>query len=324
MTRLATFSLGLIFGFCAHAAPSRNPGFREFHEYCQQHRTKPQHLRLTAPEIGTIAHFPTWSLQGSQARFSWASFKRKLQKGLEFEPNAYIDKNLNKWVFGQDNHRAFYPLTKAIKAIYYRGELFIVDGHHRALISTYLGAETIPVEIIGDKSDLSPMQFRRQMEREKKSYFRDHNGKAVDVVDLCSMLDDPNLELARILIGRVDVTFKKQRLILTNLRGSRWTIGIKTEQDMPYLEFEVADTLRRHGIAWDNSNDPDISYVKLEKFLEILKEEAKRPGSRLKNVLLFDKPSRASKLNLREILQEHLIKIGCEKLLTPEGIPNEV
>ena len=324
MLRVVTFGLGLIFCFASNAAPSRNPGFREFREYCRGHRSKPPFQTLTAPDIGTRGYFPTWALEGSQGRFSWASFKRKLEKGWEFETGAYVEKNLDKWIFSHDKGRSFYPEKRAIKAVYYRGSLHVVDGHHRALISTYLGADTIPVEIIDNKSALSPAQFRREMASEYKSYFRDFHGEAVDVVDLCEMDDDPNLELARLLIARIDVSFKNGEIKLENLRGSKWSIGIKSDEDIAFLEFEVADALRRAGIHWDNENDAEISHSKLEKFLAILKEEAKKPRSRLKKVLLFDEPSRASKLNLREILHKHLMKIGCEAAMTAKGALDEV
>lgn len=319
--RVVTLGLGLFFWFAANAAPSRDPSLREFRQYCREHRARPEHLRLSAPQIGTLAYFPTWALEGSQARFSWASFKRKLAKGWEFELGAYADKKRDKWVFTHDDYRSFYPPSRAIKAVYYRGALHVVDGHHRALISTYLGAETLPVEIIDDKSALSPAKFRREMESQNKSYFRDHKGQHVGLVDLCEMADDPNLELARILIGRIDITFVNDEMKLENLRGPRWTIGLKSELDIPFLEFEVADALRRAGIEWNNESESSLSYSQLEEFLEILKQEAKKPRSRLKKVLLFDEPSRASKLKLREILQKHLNKIGCEAALTLEGSP---
>jgi hypothetical protein len=192
-----------------------------------------------------------------------------------------------------------------------------VDGHHRALISTYLGAETIPVRVIADLSPLSPARFEDLMERKGLSYFRNYRGHPTRRVDLCEMQDDPNLELARILIARVSVEFSGDEINLDSLRGKEWAIGVKSDEDLPFLEFLVADALRRAGVEWSDDRDTDLSKRQLKRYLEILKDAVRRNAqSKLGDVLLFDQPERVEDLDLEERMLEHLAGLGCEDALS--------
>lgn len=315
MLRIA---VGLALSICivTEAAPSRSPDLGEFMLYCREHRRLNNDLRLAAPKVGAIAFFPTWALDSNQGRFSWASVQRKLSKGFEFETDAYVDKKQDQWIFSHDRSRSFYPARKHIRGIFYRGRIFIIDGHHRALISTYLGADTIPVQIVGDLSErFSPKELGEYLGRKNLSYNRNSRGRATEPVDLCEMVDDPNLELARILLTRVDVQFSRGRLNIENVRGKKWTIGAKTDEDIPFLEFEVADSLRRAGVKWNDDYSDDLGKSKLKKFLRILEASARNSKSRLSEVLLFERPSRVAKMDLHELLLPHLINIGCEQAL---------
>lgn len=297
----------------ADEVPSRSPGYKEFFRFCKAHRDSS--VEIPPPAVGRVSFLSTKALDGNQGRFSWASLLRKLGKGLKAEPDAYIDKKKDEWVFPYNEGRSFYPIERAIRALYYRGRLYIVDGHHRALISTYLGTETIPVRVIADVSKLQPQEFEDMMDRKGLSYFRNYRGQATRRVDLCDMVDDPNLELARILIARARVEYSGNKIKISDIRGSEVSIGIKSaEQDIPFLEFLVADALRRAGVEWENGNDPDIPRKQLKEYLEILKAAAER-GGRLAQVLLFDRPERVVELDLKSLMLDHLAKIGCENAL---------
>ncbi|MGZ3723801.1 MAG: ParB-like protein [Bdellovibrionales bacterium] len=316
MRRLAT-GLALLISIVAQAAPSRNPDLSEFMRYCREHREQTVTEQFEAPRVGSISFLPTAALQSNQGRFSWASTKRKLRQTVEDDAGAYGQKKNGEWVLANNRGTSFYPREKAIRGIYYRGKIFIVDGHHRALISTYLGAETIPVHIIANLSRrFTPEQLTEYMAKNDYSYFLNYQRQKISPVDLCDMQDDPNLELARSLIARVDVTFKNGQLVYGKVRGKAMVIGIKTDEDIPFLEIEVADALRRAGVEWQDEFEHDFSKKELEDFLVILGVAAYRnANSRLRKVLLFDKPTRVADLDLHDALLAHLQDLGCEKAL---------
>jgi hypothetical protein len=91
--RLLITGLVLFFTISVQArgpeAASRDPGYREFFRYCRAHRTV--QADIPPPAVGRVSYLPTAALEANQGRFSWASLQRKLRKGLEKEPDAYID-----------------------------------------------------------------------------------------------------------------------------------------------------------------------------------------------------------------------------------------
>jgi hypothetical protein len=315
MRKRLFLSLALVFGVSAWAVPSLKPDIAELRKFCRAHRVGASEFFLEAPEVGRVTYLPTVALDATQGRFSLTAIQRKLKKSFKAEPDAYVDEKHDQWVFTHDHGRSFFPSSKNIKGIYYRGRLYITDGHHRSLISAYIGAETIPVKVIADFSQrFSPTQFWDYLERNGLSYFRNYRGQATQRVELCEMVDDPNLELARMLIARADVRFDRGRVVVEEVRGKKWVIGMKTDEDIPFLENEVADALHRRGVEWDaDFRDPDKK--DLREFLAMLEDARKRPESRLRQVLLFDQPRRVADLDSETLLLEHLRDRGCEYAL---------
>jgi hypothetical protein len=311
--KILLLGLALSTTFSFARAPSPAPDLAEFIKTCHNHR---QDATMTeAPIVDKISYIPTWAMEANQGRFSWAALQRKMGDGLDVDTDAYVDKKEDEWVFNFNRGRSFYPSDKAIKGIYYRGRVYIVDGHHRALISTYIGAETIPVRIIADLSKkYSPAKFQEYMADNNLSYNKNYRGAKTSPVDLCDMEDDPNLELARMLVAKADVELVGGKLKIGKLSGEKWILAVKTGEDIAFLEFEIADALRRAGIEWKNSWSAELDKDKLKKFLEYLQNSAKNPNSRLRQVLLFSKPKKLEDIDSDQILK-HLVEIGCDKTL---------
>lgn len=297
-----------------------NPSLKEFKALCREHHGEGALKAFPAPEVGDIVFAPTSNIINNQGRFSWAAVIRKTRKMFGNDSKAYAEKKKGKWHFKYDDGRSAFPKKKAIRGIYDRGRIYIDDGHHRALISAYLGSQTIPVQIIADisQANYSPEQVRAYMERSGHSYFRNYRGSLTNPVDLCDMVDDPNLELARLLMGRIDVDVEDGDISSSESDESRLVLGLKSHMDISFLEFYVADALRRAGVEWDNDNSPDIEKSELKTYLTILRDAAARnPNSPLRKVFLFEKPTRMADLDLRDHrLTAHLRNLSCEDLLT--------
>jgi|GEM_PF-4510309 len=298
---------GLVFLFAISLAAwgetDLKPKKSQFREVCRNLRQLAPESKVEAPEVGVSSYFPVTALEATQTRFSYSRFLTSLEKAVREEPN---------WL-AHDRARALYSMTKKIKVVHYRGKLYIVDGHHRALISTYMGAQTIPAQIIADLSELSRDQFIADMESRGWAHWRDHEGQQMTPVDLCEMQDDPNFQLVRLLIRRVTVTLEEGRLRITKSTGSKTPVAVKINGDIPFFENHLADALRRGGVEHDDRRNADeFSKRELVRYLEILQETAAMNSSPLAKVLLLDKPRDVAKLDLEQIVFKHMRDRSCE------------
>lgn len=299
------FLLALVLGLNAWAGPKFQPKKSRFREICREYRKDAAGFSIEAPEAGVRSFFPVLALEASQTRFSYTRFLDSMEKARRENDG-----------FSHDRGRSLYGPEKRIKAVFYRGKLYVIDGHHRALISTYLGAKTIPAKIEADLSALSPARFRAEMEKRGWAHWRNYRNQETAPLDLCEMEDDPNFQLARLIIRRVDVAIEDGELVVANSRGSRYPVAVKINGDIPFFENHIADALRRGGVDFDDSRDvDDISKRELAEYIRILREKAALKSSPLAKVLLLDKPRNVAKLDLEELVLNHLRK--CERELKP-------
>lgn len=294
----------LALSLTAWAGPDYNPKKSHFRKICREHRAGAADFYVEAPEAGMKSYFPILAFEATQTRFSFSRFLHSLAKVARAE-----DGEMN-----YDRGRSLYGMEKKVRAVHYRGKLYVIDGHHRLLISTYLGAKTIATEIVDDFSDLSPAKFRAKMERKGYSYWRNFRNQPVEPVDLCDMDDDANFQLARLLILRVDAKIQSGELTIGNPRGPDRPIAVKINSDIPFLEIHIADALRRGDVEYDDSRpEDDFSKEELQEYADILQGKARAKSSPLAKVLLLDKPRDVAKLDLEQIVFNHMRHKSCEK-----------
>lgn len=299
------------------AIPPR-PDLETFRKICREHRAQASNFLIDAPEVGTVDYFPTYAIEGNQSEFSLESMNRKLTKTLDKEHLA-TGEDHEPWVLpfpknGTNQNQALYPIAKKIRGIFYRGKIYVVDGHHRALNSIYVGAKLIPVMIVDNLSALTPQEFEDHMDTNYMSYFRSPSGRRLKRVDICEMIDNPLLEFVRQVFERLDFKFEFGRLELSNIRGSEWVIGFKTDEDMAFLEIEMAHALMRGNFSWQPGQPIELHH--LAEALEIFKKDAaERPKSRLSEVLLFDAPMLMAELDLPKLVMRHLEERSCQDKL---------
>ena len=303
------FLLALVLGLTAWAGVDLKPKPATFREVCRENRGDSARFLLGPPPVGSVDFFPGQALEATQTRFSFSRFRHALGKSVKEEPD---------W-FAHDGARSLYSMEKRIKVVFYRFKLYIVDGHHRALISTYLGAQTIPAEVIADLSELTPAEFRQTMEARGWAHWRDFRNEEMSPLDLCEMIDDPNFQLARLIIRRVRVSWRGDQLRLERSTGADRPVAVKINGDIPFFENHIADALRRGGVEYDDHRyESEFSKSELTLFARILLESAREKSSPLPNVLLFDRPRDVAKLELEQIIFEHMRKNTCESDLETE------
>lgn len=316
---LSRFACALLLGWSGvvFAKPNAEPDLRDFFKTCQEHR-QPS-ATVSAPAIGVTKYFPTSVIEGTQSRFSFDRFLDTLRKAQKSAGLAYSVRE-NTWSFAHNRGLSVYGLEKRLAGIFYRGRIYIVDGHHRALVSVYTGAQTLPVQITDDLSHLTRAQFFAYLREHRLSYFRNYRGLDTEPVGLCEMADDPNYQLARFLIRRVDVAYVNGHFEVSNDRGAKTPIAIKINQDIPYFENEIADALHRAGVVFDPIRDKkDLTLEELSGYLDILKRAARNESLGLSRILLLDQPTPVAEMKLKVSILEHFVKFGCEDLLAKKA-----
>jgi len=296
--------LTLVLGFSTWAVqPDSKPKRSDFRAICLEARRSAPQFAIEAPEAGVETYFPVLALEASQTRFSFVRFRQFLHKALHEKSNY-------------DHQRALYGMHKKIRAVFYRGKLFVIDGHHRALVSIYAGAQTIPVKIEADLSHLSRAKFVQSMEARGWANWRNYLNQPMSPVDFCDMIDDPNFQLARLIIRRVNVSLENGQLNLTRSRGAEFPVAVKINSDVPFFENHIADALRRGGVAFDDRREEqDLGREELAEYISILQEKVRGISSPLREVLLLDKPRDVAKLNLEKIVFKHLQHKSCTRQL---------
>ena len=274
------------------------PGYDEFLHACRSFRAADGRLKQS-PLQGKITYLPTIVLQATQTRFA---FVRLLQALRKWGHEEGLDDGSR---MPHDDGRSPYARHRRITRVYYKGHVYIVDGHHRGMLASYFAAERVPVEIINDADEwdkLSEDEFWARMRADGYSHMTNFRGAAMAHRDLCDLLDDPYLKLARNLLGRVDWRMsRKGHVKIVDVRGAKRAILLKLNRDIPFLEFEIADRLRRAGFIWDHTRR--LTDHELHRALEIL--TTRRNHSRLKHVLLLDKPTDVRELDLPAIIARH-------------------
>ncbi len=295
-------------------APTGTPDWAEFRYFCQIHRSDAQSVTVERPPIGEVSFIPVRALQNQQTDFSFVRLMQQMQKALKHKDAEYSKKR-GQWILPHDGGRSLFDKETDLVGIFYRGRVYLADGHHKALASIYIGAETAPVAIIDDWSKKPPREFAQAMADAGYSHWINVRGQSVSPVDFCSMVDNPNLMLARMLIRRIVAEGYGKKLIISVGSGSQMPIALKINHDIPFLEREIADALSRAGVLFDDTRtDEDIGKKERREYLDILRKVARR-HPRLGKVLLLAKPSKVESLDLEAILREHLALPGCEDKL---------
>ena len=264
-------------------------------ERCRANRKHLSYDRGYAPTQGQVGFFPLGVFESAQTRFS---YRRVVEMILKTGGKPY-------------------GLDKAVPGIVYRGKIYLPDGNHKAYVSHVMNFPYLPARIIEVFDDrVQPAAFRAELSERSLGHFHDFKDRPVPPLDLCDLINDPNLYLARLHLHRVKVDFAHDAPKILDHGRKRRAIVVKINGDRPFLEIKMGDALRRANRHWDDARpDSALSYAEQKKDLAILKRESTlNPKSGLNGILFLDRPRKYPKLGA--LIHAHTTLHGCGPYLS--------
>jgi len=207
----------------------------------------------------------------------------------------------NRWSFAYDGGRSVVPATDPIIGIRGPQGIVIIDGHHDLVLSVFLGAKTIPVQIKEDLSKLSPLEFWQNLKQRNLVYLKDDaKALASALPQMTRMQDSPNRYLATLLAMKVlTQEVENDQLKVSSINKSKNSIWIKLNQSVPFIEFHIAKILSDAGIRYDAKWGKDLP-VEIVEQARCALLDAKLSGGypQLKRIAILDSSQEAMQANM--------------------------
>lgn len=203
-------------------------------------------LRAHEVKPGETAFLPLELLVRGQDQISVDNIKAKALEHQELG-NLTHDR---RWILGHDDGRSVVPSNDPIQVIKGRQGYVIVDGHHDAYLSLFLGARTIAVHVQEDLSHLSKVAFWAALKKRKLVLLSaSPESLARKAPGFRSVTDNPNRFLAALVALKVSVDEKSGAIL--KIKGAKDPAWIKVNNGIPFIEFEIAEKLSNAGIEYD-------------------------------------------------------------------------
>lgn len=270
------------------------PDGDEFAAVLAQHRTEALPTDFVGDE-DKVVYAPISALISGQPTFSYLKVRDNLSEAYELYGLKYRDKEFRRQY---DKGRSLYPLDRKIKGILFRGHVYVIDGHHKILTSMYTRASTVPVHIVNVwaapkwRGIKSKKDFHRRMVEMGFAYEFDKKGKAVNHFWTFSEVEDePNLYLARLIIHKLKLALQFSRLDLVGHSGARFPVILKVNEDIPFLEFYIANILRLNGIYYNPDWGNEIPNSQLSKIREVIGQARYSRQANLRKMIYVADPN---------------------------------
>ena len=218
-------------------------------------------------------------LRPAQHRFAAESVAERIQKA---QIRGDLVQEGQNYILKFDSGKSLYPLTKAVMAIKFGTSFIICDGHHSILASVNVDAQTFPIRITQDLSHMAEDELWQKLENEGLAYLADIKGeRKLPPKSFKDLQEDPLRYFVSLICRKYDEDLKHE-----NSRGCEHPLWIKIGKDIPFIEFILADHLRKYGFICEKSMTQEEL---IQSALEIL---IKNPLSNIKLVkdrVPFDK-----------------------------------
>lgn len=186
----------------------------------QQWKNLPTEVWDGKPETKGVTKFVLTSRTvATQPRIAAQKIRESIEGIPAEQKKSHLEKFSAEWnpiqhayKFTEHDGRSLYPLKSALDVIAYRGKLYDIDGHHRNVVSIFVGSPETPVRIKDDWSNLTWNEFVQRMKDEKYTYVRRPTDKP-KFSNPCELADDPNLYFARLLTLNVKYDEAEEKVI---------------------------------------------------------------------------------------------------------------
>lgn len=209
----------------------------------------------------------------AQLRYSSRNVEEKIQE-IVTSSHATWDDTQKKWNFAFDQGNSAFSLEEALPVIKGPHGYVLADGHHHAIASLKLQANTLPVYLLADLSHLSVAEFWEEMELRGWAYLIQLDGtKSLPPNRFEELKDDPNRYFAAITARKYAKETSR-----AESSGAAYPLWIKIGKDTPFIEFRISDALRKEGIEY--RYDMELSEAFIEQARSAL-IRANIPGLKL-------------------------------------------
>ncbi len=240
-------------------------------------------------------HIPLKNLTPGQNEISIDNVLAKLRTVKE-KWNLRWDNKQNGWKLNHNSGKSLLPRKEALTTVLGPENIIvIVDGHHHAFMSLYVGAETVPAIIIEKWDKLTPIEFWKKLQHDGRVMLSQSPAQLSSrAPDFTKMKDNPNRYFASLLASRAELRYDNGKIAVKNVRGNANGCWIKLNEGVPFVEFHIADILTQAGLEYDSKWGTEIPKEMAEKARTAL-VNAKRTGDSwvLHNIILLEDRSTA-------------------------------
>ena len=234
-------------------------------------KLKPHDLSAGKLVLNEACFLPIANLTPGQSEISVDNVFTKLKQAQEVYKPKW-DESKKVWELGFDDGKSLLPKKDASVLIVGPGQILVmVDGHHHAYMSLYLGGHTVPAVIIEDWRKMTLQQFWTKLEAENRVYLK----TAPDVLaksppTLLDVKDNPNRYFASLLAARAQLEYHKDAIKVVKIKASGDSVWIKVNEGIPFIEFCIAEVLSGGGLKYQQEWADCVPKESVEKAREVL------------------------------------------------------
>lgn len=183
-----------------------------------------------------------------------------------------FDETSGEWKLAHHEGRSSVPLNDPLLVVVGPQGYVVADGHHDLYLALYLGARTVPVQVLEDLSALSPVEFWRAVQARKLVLLTQTPEElAANPPDTAIVRDNPNRYLAALLALKVKTHHGASgELEIKLMKGAKRPAWLKVDGSVPFIEFELAAILARAGIQYDPAWGEAVPDEVIDRAIEAL------------------------------------------------------
>lgn len=202
------------------------------------------------------------------------------------------------------------PLSEAQPVILTPQGMILLDGHHHAMASIYLGSTEFPVVVVEDLRHLSEQERRRAIERLQLTSYRGREGRVHRISRFSQMQPDSLLMMVRQVRARIKVS--KAGPIRGS--GADYPVWVAFKGD-PYSELKIADALYQAGYRVPRNYNGHLTPAMIQDIRARLLRIQRTQPELLAGISLIETNVHRRSINFTRIYREHQNRVKAHPCL---------